>query len=106
LFILNRSLAREVWGTKINNISTWNGLLLITLLCRLRSRQWLQNMETGETILGGPKTVYLTFVKLNIVGFPVPGQPREMKFKAVQMRMLLTSTVRERLRVRERDVVS
>ena len=54
MWILNRSMVRRVSQLKINNISEWNGILLITVLIRVRHRQWHQNMETGETIIGGP----------------------------------------------------
>lgn len=49
-----RRILRIILSLQIKSLSFWNDIAFVSLTCVIRLRYWQRNMETGETILGGP----------------------------------------------------
>lgn len=102
LHVMNQTLVRRVFKISVKSLALWNDVILISTSCVLRTRPWMRNMETGETLYGGPKrrAVFKYFVKL--AGFPNPEKPGEVSWKVVDTELFAGKARRKRKSRRRR----
>jgi hypothetical protein len=50
----------------------WNEMFMVSMMCKVKFRWWMQSLEHGETLYGGPRSLQMGMYKLYIVGLPDP----------------------------------
>lgn len=104
LHVMNQTLIRRVFKISVKSLALWNEIILISTSCVIRTRPWMRNMETGETLYGGPKrrAVFKYFVKL--AGFPNSDKPGEVSWKVVDSELFRGKARRKRRKRKRRTL--